>query len=725
MKPKPKTKGELLLQVKDLENQVKDLESQVKDLENRLEEAEETFRAIRGGEVDALVVETKEGDQVFTLKDADRAYRLILETLNEGVLTVMPEGGIMYSNSRFAEMLKMPLHKVIGTSIFGYMPPTERAAFDAVFAQGVRENRRAEISLITGDGTLLPVQLSVNPWEAEGVPAVCIVAVDLTERKQAENALQMAHDTLEVQVRDRTFALEQTNEELRTEVEARQKIEQDLVASERRLATFAAATFEGIVDSERGRILDCNEQYARMLGYTVNEMKGMAIADLIAPEDRDGVMDNIRRGGESNTEHAMLRKDGARILVEVEGKPTTADRRIAVLRDITARKQMEKALRESEERYRRLFQGIQEYFVLQEVIEDDGKPVDLRYLEINPAMERLLGKTRAEVVGRTRSEVLGQPDPELVESVGRVAGTGEPLHTERYSRAVGRWFESFSYRSRAGEVATLAVDTTDRKRAEEALRKAHAELEIRVQERTAELEERNKELQEFIFIASHDLQEPLRKIRTFGDLMLNRVADSLSDEGRDYVSRMQKASARMQALLQSLLAYSRITTKEEPFKETSLRQSIEEALSTLEMTVKEKDARVEVADLPNVEANGTQMIHLFQNLISNALKFQEGDQPPHVRIDARALEDKSGKTKAYEIRVDDNGIGFDESYLDKIFIPFQRLHGKDQYEGVGMGLAICKKIVERHGGSLTARSTLGKGATFIVTLPAKQRAERR
>jgi signal transduction histidine kinase len=251
----------------------------------------------------------------------------------------------------------------------------------------------------------------------------------------------------------------------------------------------------------------------------------------------------------------------------------------------------------------------------------------------------------------------------------------------------------------------------------EQLRISKNELEMRVLERTAELERRNQELQDFAFIASHDLQEPLRKVQTFGDMLVLKSDPLLGPEGRDYIQRMQRAAARMQKLLESLLSYSRVTTKAEPFAQTNLRKSVQGALSNLEIVIKEKGALVKVAPLPTVEADRSQMIQLFQNLIANALKFERENQTPRVSIYSR----KHSNTGAHQICIEDNGIGFDEKYLDKIFMPFQRLHGRSGYEGVGMGLAICKKIVERHDGEITARSEPGKGATFIVTLPARRK----
>ena len=256
---------------------------------------------------------------------------------------------------------------------------------------------------------------------------------------------------------------------------------------------------------------------------------------------------------------------------------------------------------------------------------------------------------------------------------------------------------------------------------------------MRVQARTSELEEANaklidynsrleelnQELQDFAFIASHDLQEPLRKVQTFSDMIAVENGPSLSEDSRDYLNRMQGAAARMQNLLNSLLAYSRVTTIATPLKETSLGRSVEIALSNLEIMIREKNALVEIEDLPTIKADRVQMIQLFQNLIGNALKFCRRDRSPHVRIYARS-KDESGGVKF--VCVEDNGIGFEERYLDKIFAPFQQLNGRNSpYDGVGMGLAICKKIVTHHGGEITAKSELGKGSTFIVDFQTERK----
>ncbi|MEW6667571.1 MAG: ATP-binding protein [Thermodesulfobacteriota bacterium] len=278
--------------------------------------------------------------------------------------------------------------------------------------------------------------------------------------------------------------------------------------------------------------------------------------------------------------------------------------------------------------------------------------------------------------------------------------------------------------------ADLEREIAERRRVEEALRKAHDELEVRVLERTAELrnanedlrvyaiklEQTNRDLEDFAHVASHDLQEPLRKIQTFADLVMSKPREFTDDRLHDYLERMHGAAARMQSLVQDLLSYSRLTSKTDAFTSTYLREAVQEAVNDLVVLRAETEARIEVEDLPVVMADRVQMRQLFQNLISNALKYRS-EREPVVRV----RNGSSPLDPSWEIHVQDNGIGFGEEYLDKIFKPFQMLHGKTSpYEGTGMGLAICRRIVERHGGSITATSRPGEGSTFIVRLPKKR-----
>jgi PAS domain S-box-containing protein len=264
--------------------------------------------------------------------------------------------------------------------------------------------------------------------------------------------------------------------------------------------------------------------------------------------------------------------------------------------------------------------------------------------------------------------------------------------------------------SRVVERTKQLVDTNDGLEKEIRHR---LKIERELQEYGKNLARSNQELQDFAYVASHDLQEPLRKIQAFGDLLESEYKDQIGD-GREYLSRMRSAASRMSILIQDLLAFSRVTTKPQQLDQVDLNVIVKEVIGDLETSISEKDGKVSMAKLPAVWADATHMRQLFQNLISNALKFHKEGTPPKVAISVKA---RAKDDKYYEIHVKDNGIGFDEKYLDRIFSVFQRLHGRDTYEGTGIGLAVCRKIVERYRGKIDAKSKLNSGSTFIIKLP--------
>ena len=251
----------------------------------------------------------------------------------------------------------------------------------------------------------------------------------------------------------------------------------------------------------------------------------------------------------------------------------------------------------------------------------------------------------------------------------------------------------------------LQREVAERQRAEASLA-AHADM----------LELRNRELQEFAYVASHDLQEPLRAIQNFSERLRTKHAASLNEEAVDYLQRMQNAAGRMRVLIQDLLAFSRVTTQGKPFVSTDLNAIVENVVADLSNRLEESGGRIEIGKLPVIVADATQMRQLLQNLLGNALKFRREDEPSVVKVYSVETEEAG----AVCLAVEDNGIGFDEKYCDRIFTPFQRLHNQRKYEGTGIGLAICRKIVERHGGGIVVRSAPGQGATFFITLPMSQ-----
>lgn len=286
----------------------------------------------------------------------------------------------------------------------------------------------------------------------------------------------------------------------------------------------------------------------------------------------------------------------------------------------------------------------------------------------------------------------------------------------------------------AEELASRASLAMENARIYQHLQDFSANLEAMVIERTValtestetlrqlnrELQHSNQELQDFAYVASHDLQEPLRKIQAFGNLLEEEYGSALG-EGKTYLDRMRNAASRMQVLINDLLLFSRVASKALPFSQVDLTMTAHEVVSDLEVPLQTTRGTVEIDELPTIEADPLQMRQLLQNLIGNALKFHRPGTPPIVHVAAQKRVDARTAEEQCLLTVTDNGIGFDEKYLDRIFVVFQRLHGRTEYEGTGIGLAVVRKIVERHGGTITAQSAVGQGATFLVTLPVRQR----
>ena len=376
----------------------------------------------------------------------------------------------------------------------------------------------------------------------------------------------------------------------------------------------------------------------------------------------------------------------------------------------------------------------------------------------NPKWYHFTGRSVDESLGVGWLDVLHPEDRAASEQNWlRATQTGEAYEvTYRFRGAGGdyRWFlgRGLPQRDDSGNILRwfgTCTDIDDAKRTadvltdnEALLQQSHTELEGRVARRTAELsgaisalqdevdfrrraEERvvasamelrrsNGELEQFAYVASHDLQEPLRKIQAFGDRLKTKCAAQLGADGQDYVERMLASATRMRQLINDLLAYSRLTSKPQAFTPVNLSAIAAGVISDLEIRIQQTGAQIEIGPLPTIAADPVQMRQLFQNLLSNALKFARPGIIPLVAIQSDLL---SGDRPLCQLQFRDNGIGFDVKYLDRIFQVFQRLHGRGDYEGTGVGLAICHKIVLLHGGDITAHSTPGEGATFVVTLP--------
>jgi len=498
-----------------------------------------------------------------------------------------------------------------------------------------------------------------------------------------------------------------------------------------RLKAIIDTAIDGIITIDAAGIIETvNPAAARLFGYQPAEIIGQNVKMLMPEPDRsqhDNYMANYHQTGVGQIigigrEVLGRKKDGTVFpfllsISEVKLKDNVIF--TGIIHDVTEKKKAEIALRESENRINSIIQAAVDGIIT----------IDTRGIMemVNPSAAKLFGYEPRELIGKSINILMPEPDHsrhnqyiQNYHKTGqkRIIGIGREVTGLRKDSSIFPFFLSISEVQLSDrKVYTGFIhDISQQKLNEEKLRRY-----------AAELERSNLELQDFAYVSSHDLQEPLRKIQAFGDRLLTKEYNNLSDQGKDYVNRMLNAASRMQNLINDLLSFSRVTTKSKPFVKVKLDKILTEVLTDLEVSIEKSQARITRTALPEIEAEPTQMRQLFQNLISNAIKFRQENQPPEITISARQLQRQAHLTatpgdEKVEIVVEDNGIGFDEKYLDRIFNIFQRLEGQ-KYEGSGIGLAICRKIAIRHGGDITAQSQPGQGTRFILTLAVKQPQE--
>jgi PAS domain S-box-containing protein len=436
----------------------------------------------------------------------------------------------------------------------------------------------------------------------------------------------------------------------------------------------------------------------------------------VHPDDREQLFRERERlldDGFGRYRHRWIAKDGrviwgeTQIVVfkDAEGKPIGLR---GATTDVTELRKAEIEIEEAKDYLGRIINAIAD-----PIFVNDHQH---RMVLVNDAFLQFTHRTREEVIGKSAADLCRPEEARTFQELDDAVfesgkdTTNEEAFTDREGNHKVMLTRKTIWIAQDNQKYLVGVirDITERKFAEEQLKLFNEKLQ-----------QSNRELQDFGYVASHDLQEPLRKVQTFADRLGSKYSERLDETGLDYLERMRNAAGRMQTLIEDLLSFSRVTTKAQPFVPVDLEQVTREVLSDLEVKIEETGAVVETHDLPRLNADPLQMRQLIQNLVANALKFRQADVTPVIKVSAT-----NGQSNVhggiYTITVEDNGIGFDEKYLDKIFTVFQRLHGRTEYEGSGIGLAVCRKIVERHHGSITARSTPGQGSRFIFTLPSSQ-----
>lgn len=497
----------------------------------------------------------------------------------------------------------------------------------------------------------------------------------------------------------------------------RKHLEQALLESEGKFKVLAEKSLVGIYLIQDEVFKYTNPRFAEIFGYSSYEPTGKRWEELVFHQDIPLVKENIRKrdSGEADAIHYDFRglsKDGTIKYIDLYGARILYQGRPAVmgsLLDITDRKLLEQALRKSEEQYRLLAENMNDLIWI-------ADPHSRKYLYASPSVERLLGYSREEFMNTPLEKILTPASltlarenlTKVMESVaaGRPVDT-PPLELEYVQKDGATIWTDVVYSlifNDSGAVAAVqgvTRDITKRKQADEELAR-----------KAAELARSNAELEQFAYIASHDLQEPLRMVASFTELLARRYKGKLDSDADEFIAFAVDGANRMKQLINDLLAYSRVGTKAKPFAPTDCRDVFERALDNLTLTIQEHGATVKAGHLPTVMADAVQLTQLFQNLIANAVKFH-GPEPPLIVVMAEKHDDE------WVFSVQDNGIGIDSPFFERVFAVFQRLHGQKDYPGTGMGLAICRKIVERHGGRIWVESELGKGATFYFTMPSR------
>lgn len=611
------------------------------------------------------------------LGKAQNLLRGVIDGTSDVVFVKDLEGRYLLMNEAGCSYLGRPLGEIIGR--------TDEELYEAGLAASIRDADR--VILRTGETTVHETVDTVRgmprtylttkgPFRdgSGDVAGIFGISREITDRVLAE------------QERDRFFTLSQ-----------------DL---------FAIADLEG-------RFVRLNPAWEQVLGYSVEELTGRAFVDFVHPEDRERTeaeAASLAEGGNESVafENRYRNRDGSyRWFMWKSRTDVQTGRIFAAARDITERKlaeaQMEEvnaALSESEERFRHLFANSPDAVIMVDPHDPNGSwPI----VDCNEAACRMNGYTREELRGEPVDilNVQRATPEERAEFLERLRREGlvsvETLHRHKD----GHTFPveiSTSVISLNGRELVMGIDRDITVR---------RQLEKEAADRAEDLVRSNEELEQFAYVASHDLQEPLRIVAGYAQLLSKRYRGTLGEDADEFIEYMVDGVRRMQELIDALLQYSRVGRKGREMAPVDLDVAFDDAMANLQAAIEESRARVTRDDLPDVVADRLQLAQLFQNLIGNALKFK-GEEPPAVHVGA---ERHNGE---WILEVRDNGIGIEPQYVDRIFDIFERLHSRERYDGTGIGLSICKKIVERHGGRIWVESDAGRGSAFRFTIPATQ-----
>ncbi len=635
------------------------------------------------GVVLSLVDVTERERATQALRGAALYSRGLLEASLDPLVTISPAGKVTDVNVATEQATGLPREKLVGTDFADYFtePEMAREGYHRVLSEGLVRDYPLTLRHASGATRDVLYNATVYRNEAGEVEGVFAAARDITARKVVEEALRAS------------------------EAKLRRLVESNLIG-------VAFWTTEG-------GIREGNDEFARIAGVKREDLATVNWRDITPPEHREKDNEALRQIAERGVcepyekEYVLAAGRRVPILVASASLPGSADEGLAFVLDLTERKRAQDAMRAAALYARGLIEASLDPLV---TISPEGKITD-----VNAATEQATGIDRHSLIGTDFADYFTEPEMAR-EGYRRVLSEGlvrdYPLTlTHASERTVDVLYNATVYRNEDGQVQGVfaaARDVTERKAAEEALRVSEAELRKAV----ADLERSNGDLEQFAYVASHDLQEPLRMVSNYTQLLARRYAGRLDADADDFINFAVDGATRMQALIEDLLQYSRVGTRGKPLAVTDSTAVLERALRGLTLAIEDSGATVTSDPLPTVMADDIQLERVLRNLVENAMKFRSVE-PPRIHVSAAEQEDGM-----WRFSVHDNGLGIDAQYHERIFVIFQRLHGRGEYPGSGIGLAISRRIVERHGGRIWVESEAGKGSTFYFTMPATPRRTR-
>ena len=644
----------------------------------------------------------------IAVKSSERRFRDLFYSSPEGVFVEDFEGNILDINEAGAKLHGYTRDEMVGRNVKDFAPRDDFENFDHRQDKlKIGEIKSFEARIKHKDGTLIPLAVRTAIIEYNDKPALLLHARDITDRIRYQETLKEMNQSLEEKVRQRTVELEGLNQTLHTEVVYRKDAEVAIEKQKNFLRLLIDMNPNLIfVKDIQGNFLLVNEAFAKfynteprmLIGKNQSEFirnkenaqRMLSIEEEVIKENKAVAITDLKLThlGTGQDIYAQMVK---RAIHSLEGDSINI---LGIVNDVTEIKRAEEKLKESEQLYRQIARNVPNSAIL---IFDR----DLRYVLAEGALIGIISPPKEELEGKTIFEVTDAAIVQEREQKYRAVLDGSNEIEQYAEGGKSLLTNALPIKDEEGKIIygmVIILEITD-------LKKAEKELE----EKASNLKRSNEELERFAYVASHDLQGPLRTITSYLQLLEQRYFADLGSDAKDFIAFSVSGAKRMQQLITDLLNYSRLNSVPRPYQNVNLNELVFVVTKNLESTIQANGAIIEYHNLPTIFAEQYQLTQMLQNLIDNGMKFVK-DRKPHIVVDCIEQAD------SWRISVADNGIGIKDEFKDKVFLIFQRLHAENEYPGTGIGLAICKKVADLHGGTIWFESEYGKGTTFYVTI---------